>query len=1358
VRRPALIALVTATLGATLAAAPAAGATDPCEPPVQSVIACENSKPGTPPAQWQVAGSGDPTILGFTTEFSVNVGETVRFKVATDAAAYTINVYRIGWYQGHGARHVASVSPSVPLPQPQPYCLTDPSTGLIDCGNWAVSATWDVPADAVSGVYVARLRRNDTGGASHVLFVVRDDQRDAALLFQTNDTTWHAYNDYGGNSLYAGTPAGRAFKVSYNRPFVMRGRKPYAFFWSDQYGMVRFLERNGYDVSYFAGVDADRIGAEIADHQVFLSVGHDEYWSNRQRQHVEAARDAGVHLAFFSGNEVFWKTRWEPSIDGSNTPHRTLVCYKETHAGAKIDPSPEWTGTWADPRFSPPADGGRPQNALTGTLFRVNGPRSDAIRVPAELGRMRLWRHTSISSLPDGAEAVLPTGTLGFEWDEAPDNDVRPAGLFPLSDTTVAITDGKYLLDHGSTYGNGTARHQLVLHRAASGALVFGAGTIQWHWGLDTENDQGGSTPDVRMQQATVNLLADMGVQPATLMAGLVPAAASADTQPPTATVDSPAAGATVAVNQPITITGTAVDLGGGRVGAVEVSVDGEHWRVADGREQWSFGWTPMTVGPHTIRVRAVDDTGNLSAPAAPVTVIAEIACPCRLFNDTVVPATPAVADPNPVELGVKFQPQASGYVTGLRFYRGPGNTGPNVGSLWSASGVLLGRATFPTGSGGGWQQVTLPTPVFVQGGATYVASYHAPQGRYAADAGGLAAGRTVPPLRAPPNGEVGGNGVYAYSTTPTFPTFSYGATNYYVDVVFDLDDTTPPVITGRAPLPGDSGVPVATAVRATFHEPVQPTSIVFELRDPAGAAVPATVGYDPLTRTATLRPTQPLASGVTYRARLSGATDVVGNTMVPVEWTFTTGGVDACPCSIWSALHVPAVEAVGDTNAVEVGVRFRAAVTGRVTGVRFYKGPGNGGTHTGSLWTNGGALLARVTFTGETASGWQTALFATPVVVQAGQTYVASYHAPQGRYAAEPGAFAAGGVDNPPLSALASGLDGPNGVYAYGATPRFPTATHLQTSYGVDVLFLPGAGTPVTVGDTTSADFGAGTHSATYVSETGDGEVILAPTVGAEFSGTALPAGFTATAWQSGATVTVGGGRLRVDGARVGTAATYAPGRSLEVVATFAAGAANQVVGFGTNLSSTPWLTFDTRGGGSLWARSASSSISQTNTDLGAGFLGAPRRFRIDWQPGSVTFSVDGVVVATHARNVTTALRPLVSDRTSGGPRLEVDWLRLGPVAPSGTFTSRVWDGGGPTTWTQVAWSAAVPTGAVLTVEVRSGPTPTPGTGWSPFVAVANGGSAGLSGRYAQVRVAFVRSGAGATPELASIGLSGFR
>ena len=171
--------------------------------------------------------------------------------------------------------------------------------------------------------------------------------------------------------------------------------------------MVRWLEANGYDVSYFTDVDSDRYGSLILNHKVFMSVGHDEYWSGGQRTNVEAARDAGVNLAFFSGNEIFWKTRWENSIDGSSTPYRTLVCYKESQDDAPIDPldPPTWTGTWRDPRFSPPADGGRPENALTGTLYMDDRTHDDLgirMNVPAADGKLRFWRNTSVANLAPG--------------------------------------------------------------------------------------------------------------------------------------------------------------------------------------------------------------------------------------------------------------------------------------------------------------------------------------------------------------------------------------------------------------------------------------------------------------------------------------------------------------------------------------------------------------------------------------------------------------------------------------------------------------------------------------------------------------------------------------------------------------------------------------------------------------------------------------------------------------------------------------------------------------------------------------------------------------------------------------------
>ncbi len=308
----------------------------PCDAPVNPIV-CENSKTGSSPGEWDVSGAGDASIQGFATDISVDQGETVHFKVDTPSTDYRLDIYRLGFYGGLGARKVATIQPSVPLPQSQPDCLNDSGTGLNDCGNWAESASWAVPADAVSGIYLARLLREDaSSGGSHVVFIVRDDDGQSPILFQTADTTWQAYNQYGGNSLYTGSPAGRAYKVSYNRPFTTRGTSIEDWLFNAEYPMVRWLEANGYNVSYFTGVDADRRGVELLEHQIYLDVGHDEYWSAGQRANVEAARAAGKSLAFFSGNEVFWKTRWESSIDSSGTPYRTLVCYKDTHGGKTI--------------------------------------------------------------------------------------------------------------------------------------------------------------------------------------------------------------------------------------------------------------------------------------------------------------------------------------------------------------------------------------------------------------------------------------------------------------------------------------------------------------------------------------------------------------------------------------------------------------------------------------------------------------------------------------------------------------------------------------------------------------------------------------------------------------------------------------------------------------------------------------------------------------------------------------------------------------------------------------------------------------------------------------------------------------
>jgi Bacterial Ig domain len=605
-------------------------------PGVTNRVACENTAAGNPASEWDVSGSGAPSIQGFATTISVNRGETVHFKIATDARLYHLEIYRMGFYGGAGARKVAIKRPSAALPQTQPSCGYTPDVGLLDCGNWAESAQWAVPANAASGIYFAKLVR-DSGefGSSHIVFIVRDDASSSDMLYQTSDTTWQAYNNYGGVSLYEGGIGGHnagAFKVSYNRPVLTRNFG-HTWVFAHEYPMVRWLEANGYDLSYFTGVDTDLRGSLLTQHDVFISSGHDEYWSGGQRANVEAALASGMNLALFTGNTMYWKTRWENN-------HRTLVCYKETTQ--KLDPNPAWTGLWRDPRLSPPSDGGRPENQVTGALYAQNSEL--AMNVPADDGKMRFWRNTSIAQQTPGQVATLPPATLGSEWDEAVDTGgggafqsafglsptgarFRPAGVVHLS-TTVAGPGG---LEEGpnpefqaaDSNPNATATndvvHHLTLYRAESGALVFDAGTLQWAWGLDANHDRPTAPADSRMQQATVNLFADMGVQPTTLRPGLVAATRSTDATPP-ASVINPVALARV--NQPVTITGTASDSGG-VAGGIDISTDGgQTWNPATGRAQWSFTWTPTATGPATIRTRAADDSANLETPGPGLVVV----------------------------------------------------------------------------------------------------------------------------------------------------------------------------------------------------------------------------------------------------------------------------------------------------------------------------------------------------------------------------------------------------------------------------------------------------------------------------------------------------------------------------------------------------------------------------------------------------------------------------------------------------------------------------------------------------------------------------------------------------------------
>src|SRR5438445_688216 len=305
-----------------------------------SPIVLENQQPGS--GNWQMLLSGfqpaDDTakqIKGYASATSVNKGESITFHVTvTPAQSYTMDVYRMGWYQGLLGRLMQSIGPLQGVEQPA--CPVDAGTGLIEC-DWTASYTLTVPTTWTSGVFLVMLT-NAQGYQNYITFVVRDDARVADVMFQQAVNTYQAYNNYPddhvtGKSLYdfnsygvptvSGTP--RAVKVSWNRPYTARGEGQ-LLGWEVYF--IRWLERSGYDVKYSTNVDTHENSTRLLQSKAFLSVGDDAYWSKEMYDGVQQARDASVHLGFFGASAVFWQVRFEAS-PLNRAADRVMVGYKD---------------------------------------------------------------------------------------------------------------------------------------------------------------------------------------------------------------------------------------------------------------------------------------------------------------------------------------------------------------------------------------------------------------------------------------------------------------------------------------------------------------------------------------------------------------------------------------------------------------------------------------------------------------------------------------------------------------------------------------------------------------------------------------------------------------------------------------------------------------------------------------------------------------------------------------------------------------------------------------------------------------------------------------------------------------------
>jgi hypothetical protein len=439
-----------------------------------NAIQIENAKPGS--TEWRITlqGYASGAVDGYASLTSVNRGGQIALFVNTPESSYTMDIFRVGYYGGAGGRRMMPTIQRTGFVQPA--CASEPSTGLVEC-QWTNPYILTIPnsadpTDWMSGSYLVKLTAGTSRKQQYIIFTVRDDARASDLIMMQPVNTYQAYNVFGGKSLY-GTIANRsdtanaAHKVSFDRPYYSNENDGAADF-VDYQGMVRWLEREGYDVSYATNVDVDRDPNLLLNHKAFLSVGHDEYWTWRMRDHVEHARDVGVSLGFFCGNSSYWQVRYEPGTT-SGREARTMVGYKEAWPQDPITPDYLKTNEFRN------APVNRPEDAMMGVMFITQARPVMAIEDASH------WVFTG-TGLRNGDRLANPDGTpfLGYEIDSM--GPGSPAGVQRLA--------------HSPVTSRGANFSDMTVYRVPSGATVFATGSISWSYTIP------------QIQQITRNVLA----------------------------------------------------------------------------------------------------------------------------------------------------------------------------------------------------------------------------------------------------------------------------------------------------------------------------------------------------------------------------------------------------------------------------------------------------------------------------------------------------------------------------------------------------------------------------------------------------------------------------------------------------------------------------------------------------------------------------------------------------------------------------------------------------------------------------------------------------------------------------------
>jgi len=435
-------------------------------------IVAENKKAGT--TSWRIDHITGGALQGFASRTSVPPNGHITLFVTSAYPTYSVDVYRMGWYHGTGARLVYARHGLTGLVQPD--ATTDGETRMVEA-HWSPSLTLTVADDWTTGTYIAKLS-GPQGQGSYIPFVVREGRERAPIVFQSSVTTWQAYNIWGGHSLYFGIESGggeaaslRSKVVSFDRPYGYGSGA--ADYFGLEFPLVQWLEENGYNVGYATDLDTHEDPLLLTGRRAFLSLGHDEYWSTAMRDHVEAAVKQGVNLAFFGANAMYRHIRFESSPLGLD---RREINYRSTSDPiTEVDPK-EATVQWRDYPIE------RPEDAVMGAMYECNPVHGDSIVYDP-----LTWLFTGTRLTTDDRVK----GIVGDEYDRVFPDTTHPKRLWVLFRSPVDC-------------GNATSVQDTTFARFPSGAGVFDAGTSRF---LCVFSGCPTAPRDERMQRLVRNLI-----------------------------------------------------------------------------------------------------------------------------------------------------------------------------------------------------------------------------------------------------------------------------------------------------------------------------------------------------------------------------------------------------------------------------------------------------------------------------------------------------------------------------------------------------------------------------------------------------------------------------------------------------------------------------------------------------------------------------------------------------------------------------------------------------------------------------------------------------------------------------------